>query len=73
MGLGNFAEAKSRFTVRGFEQQLTGEEHFAATPREATLRLLRCMAERRGLMVAVGDSAQAFLQAPIVEKEDIWV
>eukprot|EP00975_Prorocentrum_lima_P023607 4968872-Prorocentrum_lima.AAC.1 len=31
------------------------------------------MAQVLGLSVAVGDCAQAFLQAPLTEKEEVWV
>ena len=39
----------------------------------ATLRVLLVLAQALGLTVAVGDCAQAFLQAPILEKSDVWV
>jgi hypothetical protein len=69
-----FDTAKSRFTCRGFEQALDGtEEFFAPTPRECVLRLLLTMAELRGLVVAVGDAAQAFLQAPFREENPVYV
>ena len=66
--------AKSRLTARGYEQSLTGEEqHYSATPSAATLRTLLVVAQALGLSVAVGDCAQAFLQAPLIEKEAVWV
>ena len=64
--------AKARLT-RGHEQELTGQENFnSATPQPATLRLL-VMAQALGLAVAVGDCAQAFLQAPLLEKNEVRV
>ena len=66
--------AKARLTVRGYEQALTGDEqHYSATPNPASLRTLLVMAHTLGLAVAVGDCAQAFLQAPLMEKEAVWV
>ena len=66
--------AKSRLTARGYEQHMTGEEQFySATPNAASLRTLLCVAHTLGLAVAIGDCAQAFLQAPLQEKEDVWV
>jgi len=70
----DFANAKSRFTARGFEQTLTGTEDFySATPREAVLRLLLVMAELYGYSVVAGDAAQAFLQAPLPGDQEIYV
>jgi len=70
----NYDVAKSRFTCRGFEQVLYGdEEFFAATPRECSLRTLLIMAEKLGLCIAVADAAQAFLQAPLREDHPVWV
>ena len=70
----DFTNAKSRFTGRGYEQALTGSETFyAATPKEATLRMLLIYAEVNGLSVLVGDAAQAFLQAPLREEHPIFV
>ena len=67
-------EKTSRLTARGFEQVLEGDESvFAATPVPATLRILLVMAENMGLSVLVGDCAQAFLQAPLAERNEVWV
>ena len=69
-----FAESKSRFTCRGYEQQLAGAENFhAATPREATLRMLLILVEIWDIAVAVGGAAQAFLQAPFREETPVYV
>ena len=65
--------ARARLTARGYEQELTGEENFhSATPEPATSRKLLVVAQSSALAVAVGDCAQAFLQAPILEKSDVW-
>ena len=70
----DYHTAKSRLTARGYEQELTGQENFySATPQPATLRVLLVLAQALGLTVAVGDCAQPFLQAPILEKSDVWV
>ena len=70
----DYHTAKSRLTARGYEQELTGQENFSsATPQPATLRVLLVLAQALGLTVAVGDCAQAFLQAPLLEKSDVWV
>jgi hypothetical protein len=70
----DYQTAKARLTVRGFEQALSGDEQFySATPNAATLRMLLVVAQALGLSVVVGDCAQAFLQAPLQEKEDVWV
>jgi hypothetical protein len=67
-------EAKSRLTVRGFEQQLEGDEQFfSATPCAMTLRTLLVLAQVRGWSVSVGDCKNAFLQAPIREEHPVWV
>ena len=70
----DYHTAKSRLTARGYEQELTRQENFySVTPQPATLRVLLVLAQALGLTVAVGDFAQAFLQAPILEKSDVWV
>ena len=70
----DYSTAKARLTAWGCEQELTGQENFcSATPQPATLRILLVVAQSFGLAVAVGDCAQAFLQAPILEKCDVWV
>ena len=70
----DYHTAKARLTARGYEQELIGQENFnGATPQPATLRLLLVMAQALGLAVAVGDCAQAFLQAPLLEKNEVWV
>ena len=56
-----------------YEQELTGQENFySAKPQPATQRLLVVVAQSLWLAVAVGDCAQALLQAPILEKSDVW-
>ena len=61
----DYHTAKARLTARGYEQELTGQENFySATPQPATLRLLLVVAQALGFAVAVGDCAQASLQAP---------
>ena len=42
------------------------------TPQPA-LRLLLVVTQALGLAVADGDCAQAFLQAPLLEKNDVWI
>ena len=60
--------------MRGYEQELSGEElFFSGTPMASTLRILLVIAHKHGLSVAVGDCAQAFLQAPLLEEGDVWV
>ena len=43
------------------------------TPQPATLRVLLVLAQALGMTVAVGDCAQAFLQAPLLDKSDVWI
>jgi hypothetical protein len=70
----NYEKAKSRLTARGYEQKLQGDEHFySAAPSSATLMMLLVIAQHVGLAVAVGDCTQAFLQAPLLEQEEVWV
>jgi len=64
---------KMRWTARGYEQGLTGfEDHYAGTPAHGLLRTLLIVACLKGLSVAFGDCAQAFLQAPLQEAVWIW-
>jgi len=64
---------KMRYTARGYEQQLSGEEdHYAGTPAHGMLRVLLVIAWQLGLAIAFGDSAQAFLQAPLEEEVWLW-
>ena len=54
-------ELKSRWTTRGFEQTLLGNEnHVAGTPGLAHLKALLVDAARRGNAVALGDCSGAF-------------
>ena len=70
----DYHTAKARLTARGNEQESTGHVNFhSAAPQAGTLRLLLVMAQELGLAVAVGDCAQAFLQAPLLEKNEVWV
>ena len=65
----DYSTAKARLTARGYEQELTGQENsYIATPQPATLRLLLVVANSLGLAVAV-----RACQAPILEKNDVWV
>ena len=64
----DYSTAKARLTARGYEEELTGQENsYSATPQPATLRLL-LVANSLGLAVAV-----RACQAPILEKNDVWV
>ena len=67
----DYHTAKARLTARGYEQELTGQENL--TPQPATLRLLLVMAQALGLALTVEDCAQAFLKAPLLEKNGEWV
>ena len=70
----DYHTAKAKLTARGYEQELTGQENFySATPQPAALRLLLVMAQALGLAVAVGGCAQAFLQTPLLEKNEVRV
>ena len=70
----DYHTAKARLTARGHEQELTGQDNFySATPQPVTLRLLLVVAQVLGLAVAVGDCAQAFLQAPLLKKNEVGV
>ena len=58
--------AKSRLVCRGYEQSKDEDEKvYSATPMPASLRTLLCVAQLRGLAVAIGDCSDAFLQAPL--------
>ena len=55
---------RSRYTVRGYEQELTGSEDFyAPTPLSCLVKNLLVCAEREGHTVCVGDCTDAFLQS----------
>jgi len=70
----DFVTAKSRLTGRGYEQELQGDEtFFAATPREVVLRILCVLCHVFGLVAAVADAAQAFLQAPLTEATPLYI
>lgn len=65
---------KSRLTARGFEQHLKGQEQVpSATPCAWSLRTLLVTAVAKGWSVSVGNCKDAFLQAPSVKDQDIWV
>ena len=65
---------KSRLVCRGYEQHRDEDEQvYAATPSPASLRALLCVAQLRGLTVAVGDCSDAFLQAPLEGDGEVWV
>ena len=65
----NGLELKSRLTVHGFKQNVSRTEDFySETPNHQSLRLMLTIAARDNLTVAVGDSASAFLQAPLHEE-----
>ncbi|CAK0808138.1 unnamed protein product [Prorocentrum cordatum] len=59
---------QSRWTTRGFEQQVNGRENFvAAAPSLPHLKAMLANAELRDHAVAFGDGSGAFYQAPLTE------
>eukprot|EP00959_Pyramimonas_sp_CCMP1952_P075363 1574912-Pyramimonas_sp.AAC.1 len=59
---------KSRWTTRGFEQQVRGHENFVATtPSLPHLKETMVNAELRDRAVAFGDCSGAFYQEPLTE------
>ena len=60
---------RSRYTVRGYEQELTGSEDFyAPTPLSCLVKTLLVCAERDGHTVYFGDCTDAFLQSDLLEE-----
>ena len=60
---------RSRYTVRGYEQELTGSEDFcASTPLSCLVKTLLVCAEREGHTVCFGDCTDAFLQSDLLEE-----
>jgi len=58
--------AKSRWTTRGFEQHLEGDENFySGTPALGHLKALLVLAELEGHVAALGDCSGAFYQSPL--------
>ena len=65
-------EVNSRLTVHGFKQAVDpGASFSSGTPAAPSLRILLAVAAKGSLLVGVGDSQSAFLQAPL--QEDVWV
>ena len=57
---------KARWTTRGFEQTLQGnEDFFSATPATMHLKMMLVDAARKGHVAAIGDCSGAFYQAPL--------
>jgi len=57
---------KSRWTTRGFEQHLEGDENFySGTPALCHLKALLVLAELEGHVAALGDCSGAFYQSPL--------
>ena len=60
---------RSRYTVRGYEQELTGSEDFyAPTPLSCLVKTLLVCAEPEGHTVCFGDITDAFLQSDLLEE-----
>ena len=60
---------RSRYIVRGYEQELTGSEDFyAPTPLSCLVETLLVCAEREGHTVYFGDCTDAFLQSDLLEE-----
>ena len=60
---------RSRYTVRGYEQDLTGSEDFyAPTPLSCLVKTLLVCAERDGHTVYFGDCTDAILQSDLLEE-----
>ena len=60
---------RSRYTVRGYEQELTGsEDFFSPTPLSCLVKTLLVFAEREGHTVCCGDCTDAFLQSELLEE-----
>ena len=60
---------RSRYTVRGYEQELTGSEDFyAPTPLSCLVKTILVCAEREGHTVCFGDCTGAFLQSDLLEE-----
>ena len=57
---------KARWTTRGSEQTLQGnEDFFSATPATMHLKMMLVDAARKGHVAAIGDCSGAFYQAPL--------
>ena len=60
---------RSRYTERGYEQELTGsEDFFAPTPLSCLVKTILVCAEREGHLVCLGDCTDAFLQSDLLEE-----
>jgi hypothetical protein len=60
---------KSRWTTRGFEQKLEGDENFySGTPALGHLKVLLTLAEIQGHVAAIGDCGGAFYMSPLDEE-----
>ena len=60
---------RSRYTVRGYEQELTfSEDFYAPTPLSCLVKTLLVCAERDGHTVYFGDCTDAFLQSDLLEE-----
>ena len=63
---------RSRYTVRGYDKELTGSEDFyAPTPLSCLVETLLVCAERDGHTVYFGDCTDAFLQSDLLEEINV--
>ena len=58
---------RSRFTVRGFQQELSGEDHYSPTPMSLSVKLVLVWAASENWTAAERDCANAFLQSELDE------
>ena len=69
----NNGEPKSRYTTRGYEQELYGNENFySATPAVEKVKALLVIAEKLGYDVGLGDCSGAFYQALLAGSDDVF-
>ena len=68
---------KARWTTRGYEQTLNGnEDFFSATPAMMHLKMMLVEAALRGHVAAIGDCSGAFYQSPLNPdgtESQVWI
>ena len=68
---------KARWTMRGYEQTLNGnEDFFSATPAMMHLKMMLVEAALKGHVAAIGDCSGAFYQSPLNPdgtESQVWI